>query len=412
MTWITRFLHTGLLSAGAALASPLTTVPWNGHKGAITFTFDDACASQIRNVFPSLDSRKIHATFFVPGGYNFSSTLDSWKQAAQAGHEIANHTASHADLSGLDSTKIEKELGDQDAAIKALDPSVESVTLAYPYCNTNALVNRIANRHNIIARTCGGNAQFSWTTKPSEWMSMTSFILQDDAATATALTEIDNAAKDGTWFVTLNHGVGGDGMPITPEQMNSLFDRAIAAGLWIGTYQDVAAYWRASKTIDTLTASTGATTWNLKWTSPHPKMPRSVKLRVRLEPSIFGTAPSVSQGATRIAPESDGSFIIDFMKLGMEIAKAGSGVKSKGKLADASLTTTRDGWRIKGIQEYSATYTVRAASGESLATGVVDMPSDGLIPFPERNPTEARFLELRSNDTGRQLWSSTLPLAR
>lgn len=412
MAPIARILQTSLLCAAAAMAGPLTTVPWNGHKGAVTFTYDDACASQIANVFPSLESRKIHATFFVPGGYNFNSTLDSWKKAAQAGHEVANHTASHADLSGLDSAKIEQEIRGQDSAIKALDPSVESVTLAYPFCNTNPLVNRITNRHNIIARTCGGNAQFEWATKPSEWMSMTSFILQDDATTATALTEIDNAAKGGTWFVTLNHGVGGDWMFISTAQMNSLFDRAIQNGAWVGTYQEIAAYWRASKTMDTLTATAGANSWNLKWTSPHAKMPKSVKLRVRLDASVFGATPTVSQGATRIAPEADGSFVVDFMKLGMEIAKSGSSLKPGTRRASTSLTTTRDGWKILGLQEPSATYTVRSVSGESLTSGVVAMSTNTLIPFPERNATEARFLELRSVDTGLQLWSSALPPAR
>lgn len=411
MTRIASILQTSLLGAAAALAGPVTTVAWNGHKGAVTFTFDDACASQIANVFPSLESRKIHATFFVPGGYNFNSTLESWKKAAQAGHEIANHTLSHADVSGLDSAKIEEEFGGQDSAIKALDPSVESVTLAYPFCNTSAKTNRIANRRYIIARTCGGNAQFEWATKPSEWMSMTSFILQDDATTATALTEIDNAAKNGTWFVTLNHGVGGDWMFISTTQMNSLFDRAIQAGTWVGTYQEVAAYWRASKTMDTLTAASGATSWNLTWTSPHPKMPRHVPLRMKLDPAVFGASPTVGQGSARIVPESDGSYVIDFMRLQMSVVKAGSGIKTKAKRADALLTTTRDGWRILGIEEPSASYTVRAASGQALASGVVAMSSNGLIPFPGRDANEARFLELRSVDTGLQLWSSALPLA-
>ncbi|MCB9495989.1 MAG: polysaccharide deacetylase family protein [Fibrobacteria bacterium] len=398
-----------LLCTAATIAGPLTTVPWNGHKGAVTFTFDDACASQIANVFPSLEERKIHATFFVPGGYNFNSTLDSWREAARAGHEVANHTASHADLSALDSTKIEQEIRLQDSAIKALDPSVESVTLAYPFCNTNELVNRIANRHNIIARTCGGNAQFAWNTRPSQWMSMTSFILQDDATTNSALTEIDNAARDGSWFVTLNHGVGGDWMFISTEQMNSLFDRAIQAGVWVGTYQEIAAYWRASKTIDTLSAASGSTAWDLKWISPHPKMPRRVPLRIRLDPSVFGAAPVVSQGSKRIDPQSDGSFEIDFMALGMTITKAGTDTRMKAKRLATSLTTTRDGWRIHGIRETSARYTVRAASGESLASGLVDVSKGDLIPFPSSKVSETQFLELRSVETGRQLWSSALP---
>ena len=67
-----------LLLTGATLlsAGPLRTVPWNGKAGAVSFTFDDNCASQITNVLPSLKSRGLHATFFVTGGV--SSAAATW----------------------------------------------------------------------------------------------------------------------------------------------------------------------------------------------------------------------------------------------------------------------------------------------------------------------------------------------
>ncbi len=50
-------------TCSAFAAGPVTTVPWNGHKGAVSFTYDDARDGQIPNLLPQLDSLGIKATF-------------------------------------------------------------------------------------------------------------------------------------------------------------------------------------------------------------------------------------------------------------------------------------------------------------------------------------------------------------
>ena len=40
-------------------------MPWNGHTGAVSFTYDDARPSQIPNLLPQLDALDIKATFFI-----------------------------------------------------------------------------------------------------------------------------------------------------------------------------------------------------------------------------------------------------------------------------------------------------------------------------------------------------------
>jgi len=43
----------------------LKIAPWNGYKGAVSFTFDDGDPSHQSVAIPELDKRKIHGTFFL-----------------------------------------------------------------------------------------------------------------------------------------------------------------------------------------------------------------------------------------------------------------------------------------------------------------------------------------------------------
>ena len=40
--------------AGYTMATPIKTIPWNGHVGAVSFTFDDALENQVKNLKPIL----------------------------------------------------------------------------------------------------------------------------------------------------------------------------------------------------------------------------------------------------------------------------------------------------------------------------------------------------------------------
>ena len=88
--------------------------PWYGFKSsACSVTFDDGTLDQYLIAFPELEERNIKATFFLiteprkTGIWNDGSTirlLFSWEQArtmAAAGHEIASHSTTHADFSGI-----------------------------------------------------------------------------------------------------------------------------------------------------------------------------------------------------------------------------------------------------------------------------------------------------------------------
>jgi peptidoglycan/xylan/chitin deacetylase (PgdA/CDA1 family) len=404
-----------VLFAAGGFAGPVTTVPWNGRTGAASFTFDDGLQSQITNVMPALRARKINATFFVIGvNWSYWNDPSAWLTAAKAGDEIANHTVDHASLPTLTTAQITAEIANWADTLRSVDTSIQAVSMAYPGCATSTAVDNVANTENIIARVCSSNTPYTWTSKPSNWMEMQCIYVSDDAtATGAALTSID-AAKNNAWITTLDHGVSGDYLTVTTANVEAMFDRAIKDSLWIAPYSTVAAYWRASFTMDGVTPS-GSGPWSVSWTSPHPKMPRRVMLKVKLATATFGDSPVVSQGSTTIAPNTDGSYTIDFMKLGMAIAKKGSTELSPLlSMAPGSLRARLSGssLALSGLPSGSYSVEIRTLSGAVSAHAVVRavQGSETRMALPDALPHQVHVVVVEDlHATGGKTVSPLLP---
>lgn len=313
-----------LFSAVVTVAGPVTTVPWNGHPGAVSYTYDDARATQAPVLIPQLDAAGVKATFFIALN-NCNSTFNADKttfiNAAKSGHELGNHTMDHVSPS---STKI---VNDMAVYLRGLDPSVEAVTFAYPGCTYTGGSN--VGSESFIGRSCG-QTSYAWGTQPQDWMNIQGYILTSaingsQENSGNAVTMINGAKNSNSWVTMIVHGItSGDQYSITKENNQKLLDAGKNSNLWIDTYQKVAAYYRAHFTMDNAQAQTTSTGWKLTWTSPHPKMPKSVKLRVKLDATTFGSSFTPKQGGVAIPKESDGTYIIDFMKLSLDVEKAGA----------------------------------------------------------------------------------------
>lgn len=313
-----------LLSAsGTLFAGPVTTVAWNGNTGAVSFTYDDARKSQIPTLMPQLDALGIKATFFLTygAGGDLTTNKNAWIQAAKNGHELANHTYDHANVAA-GTTQI-KKMADE---LRNFDPLVEAVTFAYPSCNVGAPTE--VNAEAFIGRGCGGSS-YSWGKEPGDWKNIQGLIL-NSGAPGPGVTAIDGAKSGNTWVSMIVHDVTGspDQYSLTPADNKKLLDQALADKVWIAPYGTVGAYYRAHFTMDAVTA-TGSSPWNLAWTSPHPKMPKSVLLKVKLDPKTFGNTFTVSQDNKTIAANTDGSYTIDFMKLKATVTSGSTGVQEK-----------------------------------------------------------------------------------
>jgi peptidoglycan/xylan/chitin deacetylase (PgdA/CDA1 family) len=393
------------LTGAAAFAGPVTTVPWNGHTGAVSFTYDDARTSQLPNLLPQLDSLKLKATFFVAStgtGGDFEQKKSDWIKVAQRGHEVANHTRNHVNVPADPSAAA--VITDMADYLRGLDPSMQSVTFAYPNCNVNGKTG--VGGENFMARGCG-DAHYAWNTQPSDWMNVLGYLLTPTAESG-ALTSL-NAAKTGnTWVTMLSHDVKAnpDQYSITPQTNLKLLQTAIANALWIDTYATVGAYYRAHFVLDAANPTATATGWTLAWTSPHPKMPKSVNLRVKLAAATFGTAFTVQQGGVTIPPESDGAYVIDFMKLSLTVLKQTSGVKSGAFLPERlSARATPRGIEFGGVVGVPEAV-VSDFRGRVLFRGPVP---GHLIPLPADGMRGVLFLSLRDRLTGKSVRTSVVP---
>ncbi|HNY31948.1 MAG TPA: polysaccharide deacetylase family protein [Fibrobacteria bacterium] len=390
-----------LACATFAMAGPVTTVPWNGHTGAFSFTYDDARNTQLPNLIPKLDALGFKATFFITNMYSFPSKKSDWTKVAQNGHELGNHTSDHGSPNGSNVSTMASTL-------RGMDPSVDAVTFAYPNCTVTGTSS--VSAESFMGRGCA-QATYSWANQPSDWMNIQGLII-NSGAPGPGTNLINTAKNNNSWGLTIVHDVGPnpDQYSLTVEDNQKMLDAASSAKVWVAPYATVGAYYRAHFTMDAVTAS-GSGPWKLTWTSPHPKMPKVVKLRVKLAAATFGDAVTVSQGGTAIQQESDGSFIIDFMKLSLDVSKGGSSrLEDPRYLHTAKVRVIRSGsmLEVKGLPEGAYAYSLRTLAGKELASGALASsgPIEGCS-FTAPSSKQALMLVVRKTDN--QMVSAQVP---
>ena len=307
------FAVVSAISVASAFAGPITTVPWNGHPGAASFTFDDGLHSQTNNLTFLDNMPDVSVTFFVcTNTMNFASNSQPHLNYAKKGHEIGNHTMNHKNLTQESNPSSEVS----GAAQKLRGMGLEATSLATPYCAQNATVKNAINQEHFINRGCGGSGLTGWDSEP-DWMQIDSHYWQTSSNVSAFKSSSDQAASGSKWHVQLNHGVGGDWDAISAADIKTLIEYAVSKNLWVASFSTVGAYLRAHFTIDKATATNTSNGFKVSWTSPHAHMPKSVPLRVKIQGAQGQT---VSQKGKEVKPNSDGTYTIEFMALELEVS--------------------------------------------------------------------------------------------
>lgn len=109
----------------------------------IALTFDDGPGPSTRRLLSMLAEHDARATFFVVGPHA-RRYPDMLRQAAEAGHEIGNHTWSHRSLTTVAPDRARQELAQTDDAVSAATGSAPTLTRP-PYGATSAAVNRLVH---------------------------------------------------------------------------------------------------------------------------------------------------------------------------------------------------------------------------------------------------------------------------
>lgn len=125
-------------------AGPYSVKP-PGH--VVSLTFDDALDCHLDTVIPLLATHGVHGTFYIPlESPSFAARIHEWRRAADAGHELGNHTIHHPAWSSkpyvsegnaierytLDRMRRELEVANR--ILAGIDGRDER-TFAYPCCN-------------------------------------------------------------------------------------------------------------------------------------------------------------------------------------------------------------------------------------------------------------------------------------
>ena len=320
------------LMGSVAYAGPITTVPWDGHPGAVSFTFDDCEISQLNNLGEYFDKNDdIKVTFFLTGGMNAGNQPKYFPMVAK-GHEIGNHSKTHSDLTAA-GANLKSEITDYKHTLEA-NGDFDVVAFATPYCYYNDAVEAEIAKEHIVNRNCQGATKYKWDEEPI-WERISSDCYQGN--TQQSKGNMSEAKQKNAWTVQLNHGVtGGGGYSISKNDMISIMDEAKAQGLWRAPMGRVAAYYRAHFVIDKATSTEIDGGFKVTWTSPHPAMPRSVPLRVKIEGADGKT---VKQKGKEIKAEDDGSFVIEFMDLELEVV-GGTAAPESSSSAEAPTSSS------------------------------------------------------------------------
>ena len=336
--------------AGFSMAAPIKTIPWNGHVGAVSFTFDDALENQVQNLKPVLDELPdVHVTFFVTDmGNGLKKNAAGFAALAKAGHEIGNHAKNHGHLSGITNNEelneeIVKFADNIEKALAENGAITNVISFATPFCENNDQVKGVIDTRHFINRDCGWHGRNEWDVEP-DWLALKAKIwTRSGASVPEMLTAMDTAAfignfagaepwevqiKGGTWLVVLNHGVTddkGDDYAIDPADIKKIFERAIEDKLWVAPFGTIGAYYRAHFIVDAATSTATDDGYTVSWKIPNEHMPASVPLRVKIDTKSVGENVVVEQNGQKITPESDGSYIIEFMSKSLKVRKAGAG---------------------------------------------------------------------------------------
>ena len=168
---------------------PVTASATKGGK-LIALTFDDGPSYYTSRLLDGLKERGAKATFFILGQMA-ESNPDLVRREYREGHQVAQHTYSHVQLSAKTDEQIKWQLEKTDAILNDILGKDFKFVLRPPYGDNNA---------RVLAAI--GRPAFNWSIDPVDWR---------DRNADTVCNRIVNAAFDGA--IILVHDIHSTTIP-------------------------------------------------------------------------------------------------------------------------------------------------------------------------------------------------------
>jgi peptidoglycan/xylan/chitin deacetylase (PgdA/CDA1 family) len=322
-------------STSAQTAAPAITVArWPQDRvAAISLTFDDGINTHLDFVGPILKKHHLNGTFFVATGMGpWEKRKPEWKQLAEQGNELANHTVHHPCLlaqikphsQDYTPAMMEAEIGDAAQQITQLFNSHRGLTFAYPCGNMSfgkpqdeaanaALYLRYVSENSIGARGAGAGS-------PQDPDQLNVLDVGDlgptaDKSSIALLAMAQPALQGRLWGVYCFHGVGGDWLSITPETLDELagyLERH--SEIWTATFGDAIRYTQERKALSIQVTQSDATSLAIALQWPMAKQIYDLPLTLKVElPEAWAEVTASGDGnrlAARIVDRTKGTTLL------------------------------------------------------------------------------------------------------
>lgn len=281
-------------------------LPWNGHKAALSLTFDDGNPAHVDFVVPELARRSLRATFYVIAGR--LTQVEKWSAIPASGQEIGNHSMDHLHAQDLTTTEVRRQVGEARERLESL-LGVPAFSFAYPFTETTPELRAAVAAHHFLGR--GGNRSEFYLKPEAEpdWLDISSQVAMTHMAPAEYQDWVDENLRRSSWTVLQFHGIEGDvtgWQPLSKAVFLQTLDYIAGKQHWVATFSEVGAYWQAQKILEKTLPRVQGAQKVFFWERP-ALLPGGVVLKVKLDGNH-----RASQGGQPLDAGSDGTHLVSF----------------------------------------------------------------------------------------------------
>ncbi|MBN2712392.1 MAG: polysaccharide deacetylase family protein [Planctomycetes bacterium] len=176
-------------------------------KPMVALTFDDGPCGQTQALLDLFKKEGVKATFFVKGK-NAAGWAEMSKKIVDAGHELGNHSYTHANLTKLDEEGVRKEIEQTQKEIKE-KVGVELKVFRAPFLAFNDTVWKVLAENKLPAINCSADTR--------DW---------DKATTVEQIVERATSKTEGG-TVILMHGWSKNTLQALPEIIKKLKEKGL-----------------------------------------------------------------------------------------------------------------------------------------------------------------------------------------
>lgn len=208
-----------------------TTTP---SGGMVSFNLDDGWRTGFDKGLPLFDARGMKVTYYpVTQTFDFPDfiTADMLQDVQARGHEVGNHSRTHADLTTLDAQEAQTEVVGANDELAAL--GIAATSFAYPYGASNTGVRSLVEGAGFAGARGTDNA---YVDKNADRFNLPAWDI-GGMSFAQVKGIIDGATAQKKWAILIVHKVdiAGDPESVSSDVLEQALDYVAAQGVEVVT---------------------------------------------------------------------------------------------------------------------------------------------------------------------------------